>query len=153
MADSTNYDSLKIAILIPCYNEELTLAGVIESFRAELPHAQIYVFDNNSTDRTVQFARAAGATIVFEPRQGKGFVIQSMFRRTDADVYVMVDGDNAFPAAAVHQLIGPIIRDEADMVVGSRLLPSTSSEFRPINRLAHRLVLTLLNSMFRVPLT
>jgi glycosyltransferase involved in cell wall biosynthesis len=150
---AANQESVKIAVLIPCYNEELTVAQVVESFRAELPQAQIYVFDNNSTDRTVELGRAAGATVVPESRQGKGFVVQAMFRRVDADVYVMVDGDNAFPACEVHRLIEPIVKGEADMVVGSRLLPSTSSQFRPINRLANRLVLTLLNSMFRVQLT
>jgi len=151
--DVVDIASQRIAILIPCYNEELTIADVVRDFRAELPQAHIYVFDNNSTDDTVARARAAGATILSESRQGKGFVVQAMFRRVDADVYVMVDGDNAFPAGAVHQLIEPILKDEADMVVGSRLHPSTSSEFRPINRLANRLVLTLLNSMFRVQLT
>src|ERR1043166_125444 len=151
--DSVDINSTRIAILIPCHNEELTVADVVRDFRAELPQARIYVFDNNSTDDTVERARAAGATILSESRQGKGFVVQAMFRRVDADVYVMVDGDNAFPAVAVHQLIAPILNDEADMVVGSRLLPSTASEFRPINRLANRLVLTLLNSMFRVQLT
>jgi glycosyltransferase involved in cell wall biosynthesis len=146
-------ESVKIAVLIPCYNEELTIADVVRDFRAELPQAHIYVFDNNSTDETAARARAAGATILSEPRQGKGFVVQAMFRRVDADVYVMVDGDNAFPAGAVHQLIAPVLRNEADMVVGSRLRPGTSSDFRPINRLANRMVLTVLNSMFRVQLT
>jgi len=151
--DVVDISSQRIAVLIPCYNEELTVADVVRDFRAELPHARIYVFDNNSTDETAARARAAGATILSESRQGKGFVVQAMFRRVDADVYVMVDGDNAFPASAVHQLIAPVLRGEADMVVGSRLHPGTASEFRPINRLANRLVLTVLNSMFRVQLT
>ena len=151
--DVVDISSQRIAVLIPCYNEELTVADVVRDFRAELPHARIYVFDNNSTDETAARARAAGATILSESRQGKGFVVQAMFRRVDADVYVMVDGDNAFPAGAVHQLIAPVLRGEADMVVGSRLHAGTASEFRPINRLANRLVLTVLNSMFRVQLT
>src|SRR5689334_6853709 len=83
-----------IAILIPCYNEERTIDKVVNEFRSHLPEASIYVFDNNSTDGTVDKARAAGAKIYHEKRQGKGFVVQSMFRRIDADVYVMVDGDN-----------------------------------------------------------
>jgi len=144
---------MKIAVLIPCYNEELTVAGVVSAFRAELPDSQIYVFDNNSTDRTIEVAQAAGATVIYEPRQGKGFVVQSMFRRVDADIFVMVDGDGAFPARDVHSLIDPIVKNSADMVVGSRLHPETSSEFRSINRWANRLVLFLLNSMFRVKLT
>jgi glycosyltransferase involved in cell wall biosynthesis len=144
---------MNIAVLIPCYNEEKTVADVVNAFRAELPEAQIFVFDNKSTDRTVECAMTAGATVVSEPRQGKGFVVQSMFRRIDADVYVMVDGDGTYPAAEVRRLIDPILKDEADMVVGSRLQADTASEFRSINRWANRLVLTILNSMFRVRLT
>src|SRR5438046_316806 len=135
---SSNHESVKIAVLIPCHNEELTVAKVVSEFRAELPLAQIYVFDNNSTDRTVEYALAAGATVVSEPRQGKGFVVQSMFRRVDADVYVMVDGDGTYPAAEVGRLIKPILSGEADMVVGSRLFSGTSSQFSPINRWANR---------------
>jgi glycosyltransferase involved in cell wall biosynthesis len=150
---SRNTSEIRIAILIPCHNEELTVGQVVNAFRAELPEARIYVFDNNSTDRTAETARAAGATVLTEPRQGKGYVVQSMFRRVDADVYVMVDGDETYPAGEVHRLIDPILQDEADMVVGSRLHAGTSSEFRSINRWANRLVLTVLNSMFRVKLT
>jgi glycosyltransferase involved in cell wall biosynthesis len=145
--------SERVAVLIPCHNEELTVAEVVSAFRAELPQAKIYVFDNNSTDRTSERALAAGATVVSEPRQGKGFVVQSMFRRVDAEVYVMVDGDGTYPASEVRRLIDPILQDEADMVVGSRLHADTSSEFRSINRWANRLVLAVLNSMFRVRLT
>ena len=151
--DARGASSKSIAILIPCHNEELTVAEVAAGFRAELPQAEIYVFDNNSTDRTVERAMAAGATILSEPRQGKGFVVQSMFRRVEADVYVMVDGDGTYPATEVRRLIDPILKDEADMVVGSRLRPGTSSEFRSLNRWANRLVLSLLNLMFRVRLT
>src|SRR5204862_2804563 len=121
--------------------------------RTELPQARIYVFDNNSTDETVARARAAGATILSESRQGKGFVVQTMFRRIDADVYVMVDGDGTYPAKEVGKLILPIISGQADMVVGSRLYSGTASEFRSINRWANRLVLALLNSMFRTRLS
>jgi glycosyltransferase involved in cell wall biosynthesis len=150
--DATGAISKSIAILIPCHNEELTVAEVVNDFRSELPHADIFVFDNNSTDRTVERALAAGATIVSEPRQGKGFVVQSMFRRVEADVYVMVDGDGTYPASEVRRLIEPVLKDEADMVVGSRLQADTAS-FRSINRWANRLVLRILNSMFRVRLT
>jgi len=150
---SSDPESVKIAVLIPCHNEELTVAKVVSEFRAELPLAQIYVFDNNSTDRTVECALAAGATVVSEPRQGKGFVVQSMFRRVEADVYVMVDGDGTYPATEVSRLIRPILSDEADMVVGSRLFSGNSSQFRSINRWANRLVLAVLNSMFRTKLT
>jgi Glycosyl transferase family 2 len=142
-----------IAILIPCHNEELTIAEVVADFRKELPAAQIFVFDNNSTDRTIERASAAGAAVLRESRQGKGFVVQSMFRRIEADVYVMVDGDGTYPAGEVHRLIDPIIANEADMVVGSRLHSATRSEFRQLNRWANRLVLAILNSIFGVRLT
>jgi glycosyltransferase involved in cell wall biosynthesis len=126
---------------------------VVEAFRAQLPTGRIYVFDNNSTDRTAERALAAGAILSREPRQGKGFVMQSMFRRVEADVYVMVDGDGTYPAKEVHQLLAPILRDEADMVVGSRLHPEAVSEFRAVNRWANQLALGLLNTIFRVRLT
>src|SRR5436190_13320525 len=151
--DVVDISSQRIAVLIPCYNEELTVADVVRDFRTELPQARIYVFDNNSTDETVARARAAGATILSESRQGKGFVVQAMFRRVDADVYVMVDGDGTYPAKEVGKLILPIISGQADMVVGSRLYSDTDSELRSINRWTNRLVLALLNSMFRTRLS
>jgi GT2 family glycosyltransferase len=142
-----------IAVLIPCYNEELTVAGVVESFRAELPGATVYVYDNNSTDRTAERARAAGAVVRHEPRQGKGYVVQAMFRQIDADVYVLVDGDGTYPAASVHALVAPVIRGEADQVVGSRLHADARSEFRAINHWGNRFVRALLNTVFRVRVT
>jgi glycosyltransferase involved in cell wall biosynthesis len=151
--ESISDTSPRIAVLIPCYNEEPTVGEVVSAFRAELPTARIYVFDNNSTDDTVAKAKAAGATVLSEPRRGKGFVVQSMFRRVEADVYIMVDGDATYPAAEVHRLIAPIINGDADMVVGSRLHAATQSEFRQLNRWANRLVLALLNSSFKVKLT
>ena len=148
-----NAPPAKIAVLIPCHNEEPTVAGVVTAFRAQLPEADIYVFDNNSTDRTVECALSVGAIVLREARQGKGFVIQTMFRRVEADIYVMVDGDATYPAEEVHRLIKPILEDDADMVVGSRLHSDTKSEFRQLNRWGNRLVLTLLNSFFGVHLT
>jgi glycosyltransferase involved in cell wall biosynthesis len=148
------HDSLgTVAVLIPCYNEERTVAEVVAGFRAQLPHAAIYVFDNNSTDRTAEKAREAGAIVYREPRRGKGFVVQSMFRRVEADVYVMVDGDATYPPEAVHDLIAPVLAGDADMVVGSRLHRDTHSEFKQLNRWGNRLVLAILNSIFRVQLT
>ena len=123
----------RIAVLIPCCNEEFTIAGVVSQFRAELPDAEIYVFDNNSTDCTVEKARAAGALIFHEKRQGKGYVVQSMFRKISADVYVMVDGDGTYPAPEVHRLIRPILTDEADIVIGSRLHRDANSDFKTHN--------------------
>jgi glycosyltransferase involved in cell wall biosynthesis len=144
---------LDIAVLVPCYNEELTIARVIADFRGQLPAATIYVFDNNSTDRTAEIARGLGAVVVREPRQGKGFVVQSMFRRVEADVYIMVDGDNTYPAAEIRRLMAPVVAGEADMAVGSRLHTESNSKFRRLNLLGNKLFLSTLNSVFRVRLT
>jgi glycosyltransferase involved in cell wall biosynthesis len=143
----------RIAILIPCHNEALTIARVVRSFRDELPSANIYVFDNNSTDDTARIARDAGATVMYERRQGKGNVVQTMFRIVRADVYVMVDGDDTYPAEAVHDLIAPVIEDKADMVIGSRLQDGSRSEFRALNRFGNRLYLFVLTRMFGVKLS
>jgi len=123
-----------IAVLIPCYNEELTIGQVVSRFRDQLPHAKIYVFDNNSTDRTIEEAKAAGALIGYERRQGKGYVVQSMFGRIGADVYVMVDGEGTYPAEEIHKLLSLVLADEADMVVGSRLHAQSDSQFKFLNR-------------------
>ena len=122
----------RVAILVPCYNEELTIADVVRQFRAQLPGAVVYVFDNNSADRTAEEARRAGAIVRREQRQGKGYVVQSMFRQVDADIYVMVDGDGTYPAATVQELIAPILNREADMAVESRLHHQPRSEFSPL---------------------
>lgn len=143
----------RIAILIPCYNEELTIATVVRDFRAELPDAEIYVFDNNSTDRTVECALDAGAQVAHERRQGKGYVVQSMFAQVDADIYVMVDGDDTYPASEVHRLIEPIVLGKAEMVVGSRLMPTSGSDFRPLNKLGNRFFLEVINFIFKVKLS
>ena len=143
----------RIAILIPCYNEELTIRQVIEDFRSELPTAEIYVFDNNSNDRTVEIAQSAGARICFERRQGKGYVVQSMFREIEADIYIMVDGDATYPARDVHKLIEPVLRGQADMTVGSRLTSTSESEFKKLNRLGNEFFLRTINFIFKVKLS
>lgn len=143
----------KIALLVPCYNEELTVAEVVRQFRAQLPDADIYVYDNNSTDRTVAEAEAAGAFVAYERRQGKGYVVQSMFQQVDADVYVMVDGDGTYPPEEVHKVLAPVLRGEADMVVGSRLHQESQSQFRSLNRIGNRMFLSLLTSTFKVQIT
>src|SRR5262245_18732041 len=144
---------MKIAVLIPCFNEEATVAQVVREFRAVLPEAEIVVFDNNSTDQTVQRATEAGATVRFERRQGKGFVVLQMFQIIDADIYVMVDGDSTYPSRAVHRLIEPILDDRADMVVGSRLHATSHSEFRSLNRLGNYFFRSLFRVVFRCHLT
>jgi len=150
---TTSLPAPSIAVLIACYNEDLTIGQVVSQFHAQLPDANIYVFDNNSSDRTAEEARRAGAVVRAERRQGKGYVIQSMFRRIDADFYVMVDGDGTYPPEAVHELLKPVLEDEADMVIGSRLHADSRSEFRQLNRLGNRLVRAVLNFIFRVKLT
>jgi len=140
--------SPRIAILIPCFNEELTIAHVIDRFRAELPDARIYVFDNNSTDRTVERARENSAIILHERRRGKGFVVQRMFREINADIYVMVDGDGTYSAASVHALLEPILTNDADMVIGSRLDSTSQSQFGLMNRLGNHVFLFLTRALF-----
>jgi len=145
--------SARVAIVIPCYNEELTIGKVVRDFRAELPNAQIYVFDNNSEDRTVEVARTAGARIAFERRQGKGYVVQGMFRDVESDVYVMVDGDGTYPAAKVHELIAPVLNGEADMVVGSRLMERSQSQFKALNQIGNQFFLAVINMIFGLRLS
>jgi len=115
----------KIAVLIPCYNEEITIEKVVKDFKRELPEADIYVYDNNSTDKTAEIAKSNGAIVIPEYKQGKGNVVRSMFYDIDADIYVMVDGDDTYPAEAVHSLIEPVRRGQADMCIGDRLSNGT----------------------------
>ena len=128
MPNSSVQSSDKIAVLIPCYNEEVTIAKVVTDFRRELPSAMIYVYDNNSSDRTAQLASDAGAIVIPEPRQGKGNVVRQMFRDIDAECYLMVDGDDTYPAEAAHALCEPILAGRADMTVGDRLSNGTYAE-------------------------
>ena len=114
------FEGLSIAVVIPCYNEALTIASVIEGFRASLPTARIWVFDNNSSDGTADIAARAGAKVVRERRQGKGNVVRRMFADVDADVYVMADGDGTYDATEAPRLIQTLIDDGADMVVATR---------------------------------
>lgn len=110
-----------VAVLIPCYNEAQTIAKVVGDFKTALPEAAIYVYDNNSSDGTAELAAAAGAIVRREPRQGKGNVVRSMFRDIDAGYYLMVDGDDTYPAEAAIELLAPIASGEADMTVGDRI--------------------------------
>jgi glycosyltransferase involved in cell wall biosynthesis len=144
---------LRIAILIPCYNEECTIASVIQEFQQELPSAKIYVCDNNSSDATGRKAREAGATVLQEKRQGKGYAVQTMFRQIDADIYVMVDGDGTYSSRYVQDLIQPILNDQADMVVGCRLDRESQSDFKPLNRFGNMAFSSILNSTFKVHLS
>jgi glycosyltransferase involved in cell wall biosynthesis len=140
--------SVKIAILIPCYNEEVTIAEVVRDFKRELPQAEIYVFDNGSTDRTAQRASEAGAIVRREERRGKGYVVQSMFRQVEADVYVIVDGDGTYQALEAQGLIEPILRKQAEMVIGARWTKGSRPKTRAINLLGNRLFRTIVNALF-----
>ncbi len=111
----------KIAVLIPCYNEEKTIGKVVEDFKKELPEAKIYVYDNNSKDKTAQIAKEAGAIVKFETRQGKGNVIRTMFREIDAESYIMVDGDDTYPAENAKEMVQAVLEENVDMVIGDRL--------------------------------
>jgi glycosyltransferase involved in cell wall biosynthesis len=144
---------MNLAILIPALNEERTIAAVVRDFRRVRPDARIVVFDNASTDRTAEEARAAGAEVFYEPRRGKGNVVQSMFRNIDADVYVMVDGDATYPADRLAALIAPVVAGEADMVVGSRLQNRQESRFRALNLLGNLFYAALLRALFRLSIT
>lgn len=124
----------KVAVLLPCYNEEQTIAKVVADFKSELPEAEIYVYDNNSTDRTSEVAREAGAIVRRESMQGKGNVIRRMFREIEADCYLMADGDDTYPASQARELIAPILEEDVDMVIGDRL---SSTYFVENKRLFH----------------
>lgn len=139
-----------IAVLIPCYNEETTISAVVSSFARVLPKARIIVFDNNSSDDSVMQAEKAGAEVVSEPRQGKGNVVRAMFRKIDADIYVLVDGDNTYPANQAVELIGPLLHQEADMVVGDRLSSRAydKENKRKFHSFGNRLVRRMINLLF-----
>jgi glycosyltransferase involved in cell wall biosynthesis len=138
-----------IAVIIPCYNEELTVGKVLKDFKKYLPDVAVYVFDNNSTDRTAEIARSSGAVVMREKRQGKGFVIQSMFNKIDADVYIMVDGDATYDISGVKEMIAMVRSDEADMIVGNRLKTFTDKSFRPFHTFGNKLVRFLINKLFK----
>ena len=118
----------RIAVLLPCYNEDAAIAQTVAGFRAALPSATIYVYDNNSKDRTVEVARAAGAIVRSERMQGKGNVVRRMFADVDADIYVMADGDATYDAEAAPQLVQRLVDEQLDMVVGTRRHERISAE-------------------------
>lgn len=140
----------KIAVLIPCYNEELTVEKTVSDFKHVLPNADIYVYNNNSKDRTKELALKAGAIVKDEYRQGKGAVVRSMFRDIEADVYIMVDGDDTYPAEEVESLITPVLEGKADMVIGDRLSSTYYTENkRPFHNFGNSLVKGLINFLFK----
>ena len=139
----------KIAVLIPCYNEAATIEKVVRDFRAALPEAAVYVYDNNSTDGTGELARAAGAVVRRERRQGKGNVIRTMFRDIEARCYLMVDGDDTYPAEQARQLTDAVLLEGADMAVGDRLSSTYFTQNkRPFHNSGNVLVRGLVNRFF-----
>src|SRR5262245_25271424 len=136
-----------IAVLIPCYNEEVAIGKVVRDFRAKLPNAAIFVYDNNSKDRTLEAAAAAGAICRKEPRQGKGNVVRRMFADIQADVYVLVDGDDTYDAASVDRLIAPILREHVDMVNATREA-SEKQAYRPGHRFGNRMLTGVVKTIF-----
>ena len=131
----------KIAVLIPCYNESKTIEKVVTDFARALPEAVIYVYDNNSSDGTDRIARQAGAVVRYEYQQGKGNVIRRMFREIDAECYLMIDGDDTYPAEAARNMIDQVLQKHADMVVGDRLSATYFSEnSRPFHNFGNSLV-------------
>jgi glycosyltransferase involved in cell wall biosynthesis len=143
----------KIAVLLPCYNEELTIGKVVDDFRKSLPKAIVYVFDNNSEDKTAQAAAEAGAVVVRSQRQGKGHVVKHMFREIDADVYVMADGDDTYPADQAPELIRVLEESDADMVVGTRLKEHDRKAFRSLHIFGNKIISKLISTLFSSPVT
>src|ERR1700744_1647281 len=139
--------SMRIAVLLPCFNEEARVATVIADFSKALPSAEIFVYDNNSSDRTAAVARDAGAQVRSERRQGKGHVVRRMFADVDADIYVLVDGDATYDAASAPRMIDTLLSDHLDMVVGFRV-DQVQAPYRPGHRTGNRMLTGFISSVF-----
>ncbi|MCR6626051.1 glycosyltransferase [Pseudoxanthomonas japonensis] len=142
---------MRIAVLIPCHNEALTVQKVVVDFRQALPEAEVWVFDNASMDTTAYLAAQAGAHVRHVLAKGKGNVVRAMFRDVDADIYVMVDGDDTYPAASVRMLIEDVAQGRADMVVGTRLESHDRASFRRFHGFGNRLVCRCIGALFGHP--
>ena len=140
----------KIAVLIPCYNESITIKKVVEDYRQALPEATIYVYDNNSTDDTAKIAAEAGAIVRYEHQQGKGNVIRRMFREVDAQCYLMIDGDDTYPAENAREMVDCVLNQNADMVVGDRLSSTYFNENkRAFHNFGNSIVRKSINFLFK----
>lgn len=142
------YKNPKIALLLPCLNEELTLAKVIRDFRKAVPGIEVYVFDNGSTDRSAEIARNENTHLVQVPLRGKGNVVRKMFETVEADIYIMVDSDDTYDASRVWELINPVLSSGVDMAVGSRVSDEVKA-FRKFHRFGNALIMNLINFLFR----
>jgi glycosyltransferase involved in cell wall biosynthesis len=143
---------MKIAVLVPCYNEEAAIAKVVADFRAALPSATIYVYDNNSRDSTMARAREAGAVVRGESRQGKGNVVRRMFADIEAEVYVLVDGDDTYDAASAGAMVAKLVAEGADLLTAKRI-HTAASAYRPGHVIGNRLLTGLTATLFNVPLS
>jgi glycosyltransferase involved in cell wall biosynthesis len=139
----------KIAVLIPCYNESITIKKVVEDFKNALPEATIYVYDNNSNDGTDEIAKKAGAIVRYEQKQGKGNVVRTMFREIDAQCYIMVDGDDTYPAEIAPELVKEVLKNNVDMVIGDRLSSTYFVENkRSFHNIGNKIARGLINKMY-----
>ncbi|EKG9486779.1 glycosyltransferase [Escherichia coli] len=143
------YHSFNIAVIIPCYNEQKAIAKVINYFKTNIPTASIYVFDNNSTDSTAQVAEDAGATVHFVPLKGKGNVVRRMFSDVDADIYLMVDGDDTYDASSAPEMINHLIKNQLDMVVGCRQENGDQNTYRKGHRWGNKLLTGTVQTIFK----
>jgi glycosyltransferase involved in cell wall biosynthesis len=142
-------ETKKIAVLIPCYNESKTIEKVVKDYHRALPEADIYVYDNNSKDKTDEIAKKAGAIVRYEYRQGKGNVIRTMFREIDADCYLMIDGDDTYPSENAREMCDLVLSGKADMVIGDRLSSTYFTENkRPFHNFGNKIVRWLINKLF-----
>ena len=148
--EEQKWENKKIAVLIPCYNESKTIEKVVKDYKKALPEADIYVYDNNSKDHTDEIARKAGAIVRYEYKQGKGNVIRTMFREIEADCYLMIDGDDTYPAENAREMCDLVLAGKADMVIGDRLSSTYFTENkRPFHNFGNKIVRWLINKLFK----
>lgn len=143
----------KIAIIIPCHNEEITISKVVSDFKKHVPFAEVYVFDNVSTDKTSQKAKEAGAHVILSQEKGKGNVVRHMFESIDADYYVMVDGDDTYPAAESIRLLNLAVEKNVDMLVGTRIKNFSRNSFRRFHEFGNKLVAGMISNLFGYKVT
>src|SRR5213082_1011214 len=147
MLEAMTSSAMRVAVLVPCFNEEAAVATVVHGFRKALPGCEIFVYDNNSSDRTIAKAREAGAEVRRERRQGKGHVVRRMFADVDADVYVLVDGDATYDAASARAMVSRLIEDRLDMLVGARIVKDDNA-YRLGHRTGNRALTAFFASVF-----
>lgn len=152
-SDAQLFDGLTIAGIVPCYNEEAAIAKVVTDLKAAVPQMDVYVYDNNSTDRTAEVARRAGAIVRFEPRKGKGNVVRRAFADIDADVYLMIDGDDTYDASAAPEMIALLLRENLDHVLGCREDDQDNSAYRPGHAQGNKAFNRLVGRLFGEPVT